>query len=152
MWPVLDTTARRAAYYSVGEGRAEVALVDLPPTSALSAGARFTVTITTLTQQAGSSGLHVDYQVSPTNALVFSPEGEWVAFPGHAVSGKALELFVAHTKGGKVLQVTDKGWMVREYIWVSRDAILVTLERPDGRSQQWKATLSADIVTLERIQ
>jgi hypothetical protein len=148
---VLDAIENRVAYYSEGEGSAEVMLLDLPPTSTLSASARFPVTITVLTEQAGTSGLHIDFQVSPTNAPVFSPDREWVAFPVQATKGEAVELFIAQTDGRKVRQVTDKGWMVKGYIWVTDEIILMSLERRNGKAEQWRAVLSADDVALERI-
>lgn len=151
MWPVLDANGNHVAYYAQGEESTEVALLTLPPTSTLSAGTQISVIITVLTEQAGTSGLHIDYQVSPTNAPVFSPDGKWVAFPVQATKGETSELFIARIDGRNVRQVTDKGWMIKEYVWVTKDAILMTFQRPNGKLQQWRAILSVDNVTLEKI-
>jgi hypothetical protein len=74
-----------------------------------------------------------------------------VAFPAQDTNGKALELFIAQVDGQKVRPVTDKGWMIKEYVWIKDDTILVTFQRPSGRLQQWQATLDTGAVVMEKI-
>jgi hypothetical protein len=139
------------AYYAQSESITELELLTFPPTITVSANTQIPITNTSLTEQSGTSGLHVDYQVSPTHAPVFSPDEQWIAFPAQSTNGADLELFIAHIDGRRVRQVTDRSWTVKEYIWVTNNIILITFERPNGRLQQWRAILSADDVRLEKL-
>lgn len=160
-WPVLNADGDRIAYYAQSEGKVEVALLTLPPLAILSTTIESNLvtvsvpsTITVLTEQAGTSGLHIDYEVYPAIAPAFCKGSEqWIAFPGKSAKGNTVELFVAHTNGREVMQITDKDWVVRDYIWLDHCShnsmtFLITFQRFTGKLEQWKAVVDKGEVQL----
>lgn len=138
VWPVLDTTVQRVAYYSVGDASTELYVLALPNGMALP-----------LTVHAGMSGLHTDFEITPTLAPSFAPDGSWVAFPAQAVKGNAVELFVAQDDGQQVLRVTDLGYRVRDYIWLDDKKLVIAVQWPDDTMRYWIAQLESGEVQLD---
>lgn len=126
LWPVLNASANRVAYYSLGELGTEIFVLTLPTTTTLP-----------VTVRAGTSGLHIDFEIITTHGPAFSPEGVWLAFLAQACKGEAVELFVARTDGQQVLRVTDLGYQVQDYVWLDVETLLVLALRPDGTASYW---------------
>lgn len=143
-WPVLDPYETRVAYYGLTDNRTDLFALTLPisPTTA--------VPVTFLTLSAGNSGLHLEYEITPTLAPAFSPDGLWIAFPAQTADGKAIELFVARTDGQQVLRVTRLAYRVLDYTWASNDSLLIVARLSDSKLGYWKAYLQGDeFITVE---
>ena len=130
MWPVLDVITQRVAYYGVGEAGTDLYIQSLPDGMALP-----------LTVHAGESGLHTDFEITPTIAPVFAPNSRWLAFPAQAKKHGAIELFIAQDDGQRVLRVTDLGYQVRDYIWLDDHTLVIAVQWSDGTSHHWIARL-----------
>ena len=140
VWPVLDAAAEKVAYYGVGEQATELHVLELS-----------TSAITPVTLRAGTSGLHTKFVIIPNHAPVFSPDGDWLAFPAQAHEGGAVELFVARTDGQQVLCVSDLGHQVQDYIWLDAQTLLIHVQREDDAVSYWAACWDGAAFQLESL-
>ena len=138
VWPVLDTTSGRVAYYGVSEAGIDLYIQGLPEGTA-----------TPLTVHAGESGLHTSFEITTTIGPVFSPSGRWLAFPAQAIKHDAVELFIVQDDGQRLLRVTDLGYHVRDYAWLDDRTLVVATQWSDGTVHYWTARLEQQGIRLE---
>lgn len=121
-WPESDSTGTWVVYYGISEANVDLYLLDMPPS----------MPTRPLTIQAGDSGLHTNYEITPTLGPAFSPSGNWIAFPAQEKHGHAMELFVAHANGKDVRRITDEQNRIRDYVWLDDLSLVIVLEKRDG--------------------
>lgn len=140
-WPVLDRAGDRIAYYGSNETGTELFLLDLRSEAMLP-----------LTVRADASGLHTSYEIAPSLAPAFSPDGRWIAFPAQKGESNVVELFVARDDGQRVIRVTDLGNTLRDYVWLDSETLIIAVEWSDETLRYWTARLESGTFRLEPLQ